>query len=183
MIIIMFGAPGVGKGTQSKLLSDKLGVSHISTGEKFREEIEKNSEYGLIAKEYIEKGNLVPDDIVIQFVKDILSDSEYKKGCIFDGFPRTLTQANALKRILMKMGKDIHKVINLNADDEVITKRLLERGRKDDTEEIIKDRLKVYKENTEPLIQFYDNQNLLISVDSDGDESEVNNKIMDKLSV
>lgn len=181
MVIIMFGAPGVGKGTQSKLLSDKLGVSHLSTGEKFREEIEKNSEYGMIAKNYIDKGELVPDEITIQFVKDILSDEQYKKGCIFDGFPRTINQAEILKKILMKMGKDIHKVINLSADDKVIMDRLLKRGREDDTEEIIKDRLKVYKENTEPLIQYYGNQNLLLDIESSGDEEEVNDTILKKL--
>ena len=181
MVIIMFGAPGVGKGTQSKLLSDKLGVSHLSTGEKFREEIEKNSEYGMMTKSYIDKGELVPDDITIEFVKDILSDEKYKKGCIFDGFPRTINQAEILKKILMKMGKDIHKVINLSADDKVIMDRLLNRGRQDDTEEIIKDRLKVYKENTEPLIQYYGNQNLLLDIESSGDEEEVNETILKKL--
>lgn len=177
----MFGAPGVGKGTQSKLLSDKLGISHLSTGEKFREEIESGSEYGMMAKSYIDKGELVPDEITIEFVKDILSDDQYKKGCIFDGFPRTIKQANSLKKMLMKMGKDIHKVINLCADDDVIMKRLLSRGREDDTEEIIKDRLKVYKENTEPLIQYYDNQKLLLDVKSSGDEEEVNETILKKL--
>lgn len=181
MVIIMFGAPGVGKGTQSKLLSDKLGVSHLSTGEKFREEIEKNSEYGMMAKSYIDKGELVPDEITIQFVKDILSDEQYKKGCIFDGFPRTINQAEILKKILMKMGKDIHKVINLSADDKVIMDRLLKRGREDDTEEIIKDRLKVYKENTEPLIEYYGNQNLLLDIESSGDGEEVNGAILKKL--
>ena len=181
MVIIMFGAPGVGKGTQSKLLSDKLGVSHLSTGEKFREEIEKNSEYGMMTKSYIDKGELVPDDITIEFVKDILSDEKYKKGCIFDGFPRTINQAEILKKILMKMGKDIHKVINLSADDKVIMDRLLNRGRQDDTEEIIKDRLKVYKENTEPLIQYYGNQNLLLDIESSGDGEEVNETILKKL--
>jgi len=181
MVIIMFGAPGVGKGTQSKLLSDKLGISHLSTGEKFREEIESGSEYGMMAKSYIDKGELVPDEITIEFVKDILSDEQYKKGCIFDGFPRTIEQAGSLKKMLMKMGKDIHKVINLSADDDVIMKRLLKRGREDDTEEIIKDRLKVYKENTEPLIQYYGNQNLLLDVKSSGNEEEVNETILKKL--
>lgn len=181
MVIIMFGAPGVGKGTQSKLLSDKLGISHLSTGEKFREEIESGSEYGMMAKSYIDKGELVPDEITIEFVKDILSDDQYKKGCIFDGFPRTVKQANSLKKMLMKMGKDIHKVINLCADDDVIMERLLSRGREDDTKEIIKDRLKVYKENTEPLIQYYDNQKLLLDVKSSGDEEEVNETILKKL--
>ena len=181
MVIIMFGAPGVGKGTQSKLLSDKLGISHLSTGEKFREEIENGSEYGMMAKSYIDKGELVPDEITIEFVKDILSDEQYKKGCIFDGFPRTMNQAEILKKILMKMGNDIHKVINLSADDKVIMDRLLNRGRQDDTEEIIKDRLKVYKENTEPLIQYYGNQNLLLDIESSGDGEEVNETILKKL--
>lgn len=182
MVIIMFGAPGVGKGTQSKLMSEKLGIPHLSTGEKFREEIKNKTEYGLIAKEYIEKGELVPDDITIQFVKEILSEPEYKRGCIFDGFPRTIEQAENLKYMLMKIGKDIHKAINLTADDDTIMERLLSRGRKDDTEEVIKERLKVYKDNTEPLIKFYDNQDLLLTIQSDGDESDVNDKIFQKLS-
>jgi adenylate kinase len=182
MIIIMLGAPGSGKGTQSEMLSDILNLPHLNMGEEFRKAIEDDSEWGTIAKQYIDKGELVPDEFTNDFLKELLLEPKYKVGCIFDGFPRTINQADALDKILFNKGKGIDRVINLDIDDDTIKERLLKRGRKDDTEEIVDQRIETYKNESKPLIQYYGEKKLLKGVKSKGKVEDVNAKILECLS-
>jgi adenylate kinase len=182
MILVILGCPGSGKGTQSEILSNNLDIPHLNMGKEFRNEIEKGSEWGMIAKDYVNKGELVPDEFTNRFLKELLSDSKYKKGCIFDGFPRTIIQAEELDNVLFNQNKGIDCVVNLDLDYDTAKERLLKRGRKDDSEDIINDRIKVYEEETEPLIEHYKGKNLLKSVDCDGTEEEINKKIVECLS-
>lgn len=124
MFILFLGAPGAGKGTQAAMISEKLGMPHISTGDIFREAVAKGTELGKKAKEYMDKGELVPDEIVIGIVKERISQPDCEKGCILDGFPRTVAQAEALDRALAEMGRKVDYVINVNVSKEEIVKRL-----------------------------------------------------------
>lgn len=188
MKIIFLGAPGSGKGTHATRVKTELGVPHISTGDIFRENIKGGTPLGVLAKSYIDKGALVPDDVVIKIVEDRLKREDCQKGFILDGFPRTIYQAEALKKIA-----DIDVVINLVVDDEAIVKRVAGRRmcrcgetynvaflngattcakcggelyqREDDKEETVKSRLEVYHKETAPLIDYYRKEGLLKDVD------------------
>lgn len=164
MNIVIFGAPGSGKGTQSELIIKKHGLHHISTGEVLREEIAKGTELGKIADSYISKGRLVPDELIIEILDDMLTDEMLRKGIILDGFPRTIPQAEALAEILSKRGTGVTAVIGLEVDEEELIERLLKRGkvsgRSDDNKDTIKERIQVYHKNTEPLIDYYKNVGL-----------------------
>ena len=188
MKIIFLGAPGSGKGTHATRVKTELGVPHISTGDIFRENIKGGTPLGVLAKSYIDKGALVPDDVVIDIVADRLKKDDCKKGFILDGFPRTIYQAEALKKIAM-----IDVVINLVVDDEAIVKRVAGRRmcrcgetynvaflngattcakcggelyqRDDDKEETVKSRLNVYHKETAPLIDYYRKEGLLKDID------------------
>ena len=159
---IIFGPPGVGKGTQSKLLSEKYNLKHISTGELLRKEIGKGSEAGKMLQSIIGKGELISDEAIFEILKNEIenTDSSYK-GFILDGFPRTVNQAIALEELLNKLGNGkLNAVISLEADDEVIKQRIMKRatieGRQDDASpEIVSNRIKTYHEQTSPLIMFY----------------------------
>lgn len=158
--IVIFGGPGSGKGTQSEKLIERYGLTHISTGEVLRNEIARGSELGKIADSYISKGNLIPDDLMVNILDgevDRLASSS--KGFIFDGFPRTIAQADALAKMLAKRGDKIHAVVGLEVPDSVLTERLLERGkssgRADDNAETIGKRLEVYHNTTSPLRDYY----------------------------
>lgn len=157
--IVIFGAPGSGKGTQSERIIEKYGVSHISTGDVLRAEMKNETELGKTAKEYIEKGQLVPDDLIINMLEKVLDEEKNDKGVIFDGFPRTIPQAKALKVMLNKRGTDVSIMIDLEVEESILIHRLLERGkiqgRSDDNLETIKSRLEVYHTQTAPLAQFY----------------------------
>lgn len=182
MIIILLGSPGSGKGTQSEILSELLSIPHLSMGECFRNEIEKKSEWGLIAKQYIDKGELVPDEFTNEFLKELLIDDKYKKGCIFDGFPRTIQQAEELDRVLLNKNKKIDCVINLILDYDETKERLLKRGRKDDTEDVIDKRIQLYEEESKPLIEYYKEKKLLKPIDCNGTKDDVNEKILKSIS-
>lgn len=158
--LVIFGGPGSGKGTQSEKLIDRYGLTHISTGEVLRREISAGTELGRIADSYISRGNLIPDDLMERILAsevDRLTPSS--KGFIFDGFPRTIPQADALADMLSKRGEKIHAVIGLEVPDDELTKRLLERGkssgRADDNAETIRQRLQVYHDTTSPLREYY----------------------------
>lgn len=158
--LVIFGAPGSGKGTQSARLIDEYGLFHISTGDVLRGHIAKGTELGKIADSYISKGNLIPDELMIDILADVLdSNPEAKDGVIFDGFPRTIPQAHALNEMLSKRGSKVHAVVGLEvAEDELIDrliKRGAESGRSDDNLETIKQRLTVYNSQTSPLKEFY----------------------------
>ena len=171
--IVLFGAPGSGKGTQSAKLIDQYGLYHISTGELLRDHIARGTELGKLADTFISKGQLIPDDLMIRILDDLLEkESKGKEGFVFDGFPRTIPQAEALEKLLRKRGMDLHAVIGLEVPEEELMRRLLERGkvsgRSDDNEKTIKDRLNVYHSQTEPLKDYYTKAGNYIPVNGTG---------------
>lgn len=204
MNLILLGAPGAGKGTQAKKIVEKYGIPQISTGDMLREAVAKGTELGRKAKEYMDRGELVPDEVVIGIVKERLSRQDCEKGFILDGFPRTLKQAEALDAMLEELGKKIDAVINVDVPEEEIIKRIVYRRtcrncgavynliysppkedmkcdscggelyqRDDDKEETVKARLRVYREQTEPLIDYYARKGILHNVDGTKNIDEV----------
>ena len=163
MRIILFGPPGCGKGTQALFISDSLSIPHLSTGDMLRSAVSSQSEIGLKAKEIMEKGGLVSDEIVLSIVKERVSKSDSNRGFILDGFPRTVNQAEKLD-LLLKDSQKIDVVIRIKVDEEDILKRLIDRGRDDDKPEIIKNRFKSYNLETEPLIPFYEERGILFNI-------------------
>jgi adenylate kinase len=163
--IVIFGAPGSGKGTQSDLLIEHYGLGHISTGDVLRSEIKKGSELGKTAQSYIDKGNLIPDELMISILAQVYdSYGRGHKGVIFDGFPRTIPQAEALKKMLEERGDKVAAMIELDVPEDELMTRLIKRGqqsgRADDNEETIKKRLVVYHSQTQPLIEWYKQEGL-----------------------
>jgi adenylate kinase len=163
--IVIFGAPGSGKGTQSDLMIEHYGLGHISTGDVLREEIKKGSELGKTAKSYIDGGNLIPDDLMVSILAKVYDGfGRGHKGVIFDGFPRTIPQAEALKKMLDERGDKIAAMIELDVPEDELMTRLIKRGqmsgRADDNEETIKKRLVVYHSQTQPLIEWYKQEGL-----------------------
>lgn len=210
MNLIMIGAPGAGKGTQAQVLKDIYKIPTISTGAIIRGAIENETKIGKVAKDYIQKGLLLPDETVIEIVKDRLSQDDCKNGFILDGFPRTIIQAQTLD----SMGVKIDAVINVNVDDSLIIERLSNRRecpncaktyhlinrpsskgdkcedcnitliqRKDDNEETIKSRLEVYHSQTEALIEYYDKKGILLTVDGSKKVDEITKSITDAFSI
>ena len=181
--IVIFGAPGSGKGTQSDLLIKKYGLQHVSTGDILRSEIEAGSALGKTADQYISKGQLVPDEIMIEMLEKVIRKNLDKKGFIFDGFPRTLAQGEALDNKLKKNGLDITSVLSLEVKDEELIDRLLKRGqlsgRSDDNGHTIKSRLHVYHRQTEPLKEYYAGQNKLVCIPGEGAIEEVFDSIVE----
>lgn len=180
--IVLFGAPGSGKGTQSARLIDKYGLYHISTGELLRDHIRRGTELGRIADQYISKGQLIPDDLMISILEATLdAEAADKKGVVFDGFPRTIPQAEALKKLLRKRGTDLHAVVGLEVPEEELVQRMLKRGaetgRADDNPDTIKNRLKVYHEQTLPLKDYYTREGSYLPIDGSGVVDEIFNAI------
>lgn len=163
--IVIFGAPGSGKGTQSDLMIKKYGFNHISTGDVLRNEIKNGTELGKTAKGYIDNGQLIPDELMIDILASVYdSFGKEHKGVIFDGFPRTIPQAEALKAMLAERGHNVAAMIELDVPEDKLMERLIKRGqesrRTDDNEETINKRLKVYSTQTAPLIEWYKNEGL-----------------------
>ena len=175
--LIFLGPPGAGKGTQSKMLADSLGVPHISTGDILRSAIAQQTPLGIKAKSYVDNGDLVPDELILDLIAERLNQNDTQKGWILDGFPRNAAQADFLTSLLDKLNQRCDAVINLDVTDEVVTKRLLSRGRKDDSEETIKNRLVVYRQQTAPLINYYQQCHLLRNVNGNLHLSEVSQEI------
>ena len=199
MNLMLFGAPGAGKGTQAKFLIEKYDIPQISTGDILRAAIADKTEMGMEAKKFMDDGQLVPDSTIIGIIKDRLAQDDCKKGFILDGFPRTLPQAEALNALMNDMGISLDKVISLNVPDELIVERITGRRtskvtgkiyhmtfnppvdekeedliqRADDTEETVTKRLSAYHEQTAPLIDFYTNMGVIVELDGTKDVSEV----------
>jgi len=172
--IVIFGAPGSGKGTQSELMIKKYGFGHISTGDVLRNEIKSQTELGKTAKGYIDNGQLIPDELMTDILASVYdSFGADHKGVIFDGFPRTIPQAEALKAMLGKRGHKVAAMIELDVPDDTLMARLLNRGklqgRSDDNEETIKKRLNVYYNQTAPLIDWYKKESLHHHINGDGE--------------
>jgi adenylate kinase len=169
--VVLLGPPGAGKGTQAQKLAEKLGIPQISTGELFRQNIESGTKLGLEAKRYLDAGDLVPSDLTNQLVDDRLNNPDTAEGFILDGYPRSVEQAKALHEMLERRGTDIDAVVEFRVSQEELLARLKGRGRADDTEEVIINRMKVYREETAPLLEYYSSE--LKTVDAVGTLDEV----------
>jgi len=184
--IVLFGPPGAGKGTQSNLIIEKYKLVHLSTGDILRSEISAGTELGLKAKELMDQGVLVPDEVVVGMIASKISQNAQAPGFIFDGFPRTIAQAEALDAMLKHKSTAISCMISLIVPEEELKSRLLKRGmetgRSDDNEETIARRIREYQEKTTPVASYYESQNKLFSVQGVGSVSEIFEKIQDILT-
>lgn len=185
--VVIFGAPGSGKGTQSENLIDEYGLYHISTGEVLRDHIARETELGKIAQSYISQGQLIPDDLMVDILEDLLDKNpkDTAKGVIFDGFPRTVPQAKALNEMLDKKGSKVDAVVGLEVDDNELIDRILKRGketgRADDNLETVKKRLDVYHNQTLPLRDFYTTEGKYHAINGSGDVSKIFESIKERL--
>ena len=213
MKIIMLGAPGAGKGTQAQMIAEKFNIPHISTGDIFRANIKNGTELGKKAKEFMDKGLLVPDELTVQLLLDRVANDDCKNGYVLDGFPRTIPQADVLDAELTKLGDKVDFAVNVDVPDENIVRRMSGRRaclkcgatyhiehippktegicdkcgselvqREDDKPETVQNRLSVYHEQTQPLIDYYDKKNILKTVDGTKDMQEVFNEIVNILN-
>ena len=183
--IVIFGAPGSGKGTQSKMIVERYGFDYISTGDMLRQAIRQGNELGKTAKEYIDRGQLVPDDLIVRLIADFLDDKHESKGVIFDGFPRTIKQAEALKTMLNERGTDIQILLDLQVEDDELVDRLIERGkisgRSDDNPETIKARLDVYHTQTAPLATYYIGEGKHVAIKGIGQIEDIFERIAEAI--
>ena len=178
--LLFLGSPGAGKGTQADLLSQSNSFLHLSTGELLRKEIEMNTSLGIEVKDIMNRGELVSDELVLKIVRQNLVKDN--KGWILDGYPRNLSQANSLTEVLNEINQPLELVFYLDIPEEVLIKRLLLRGRKDDTEETIKTRVDIYKKTTEPLIRYFKDLSLLEYIDADRDLKTISSDIKLKMA-
>lgn len=214
MFLVLLGAPGAGKGTQAAMISRKVGLAHIASGDLFRQAVEKGTKLGQSVKAYMDKGMLVPDEVTIQVISERLNEPDCQTGCVFDGFPRTVEQAKALDKTLASQGKAIDKAIYVEVSDDELLKRLGGRWicrqcqtpyhevtsppripnkcdkcggelyqRSDDTEETVKERLKVYFAQTTPVLDYYRAEAKLVKVDGKRGIEEVSEEIIDVLDL
>ena len=178
MFVVLMGAPGAGKGTQAKLLQNQIGLPQVATGDIFRENLKNETELGMLAKGYMDAGDLVPDDVTVAMVKDRLSREDCANGAILDGFPRTVAQAEALDNVLAEAGSKVDIVPHIFVEEEELVSRLIKRGeiegRADDNEETIRNRMRVYHDQTAPLLSYYDGRGLVEKIDGQQSVSEVN---------
>jgi len=179
--LLLLGPPGAGKGTQASLLIENLQIPQISTGDMLRAAVQAGSEVGRAAKECMDRGELVSDEIVIGVARERLAQEDARRGFILDGFPRTVAQAEALDKMLGELGQPLERCVAMAVDEESLVQRLLKRaeieGRADDNEETIRNRMRVYREQTEPLLAHYRGQGILSEVDGLGSVEEVAERI------
>jgi len=185
--LILFGKPGSGKGTQAEFLKKKYNLVHISTGDLFRTNIKNKTELGLLAKSYIDKGDLVPDQVTIDMMKNQVNLNHDVTGFIFDGFPRTISQAEALDFFMESIKMNITATISLEAEDSILEERLIKRGelsgRTDDQDiDKIRNRFKEYNTKTSPLKKYYNSINKLYSVNGIGEIKEIRNRLSDLMN-
>jgi len=182
MRIVLLGAPGSGKGTQAALMVKSLGSPHISTGVLLRAAVEAGSELGRQAKAVMDRGELVSDDIMLGLIEERLSQDDATKGFILDGYPRNLVQAEALEALLERIGQPVDEALQIDVDEEQvvarIAKRAAEEGRSDDTEEVVRNRMEVYAEQTAPVIGFYADRGVLTRIMGEGSIDDVFQRIM-----
>lgn len=187
MNIVIFGAPGSGKGTQSERIIARYGLHHISTGDVLRDHIARGTELGKVANDFISKGQLIPDELMMEVLADIFRQKpEYlSEGVIFDGFPRTIAQADALAKLLKEYNTDIHAVVGLDVDEEELVRRLLLRGqssgRSDDNIDTIKKRLNVYHSQTSPLRDYYTEIGTFNAINGNGELDRISADIFNVL--
>ncbi|MFD3705000.1 adenylate kinase [Nocardia sp. NPDC058658] len=179
MRVVLLGPPGAGKGTQAVLLSEKLGVPHISTGDLFRANISQQTALGREAQKYMDAGDLVPSDVTNRMVEARVAEPDAANGFVLDGYPRTVDQGDALEKILEHHGTKVDAVLCFVVPESLLKERMLARGRADDTEEVIDNRLRVYREETEPLLEYYDG--LVVTVEGVGEVDEVNARALKAL--
>lgn len=210
--LLIMGKPGAGKGTQAKKILDHFDLTHISTGDIYREEIKKGSKIGLEAKKYLDQGNLMPDEMTNDIVWDVLKNNKFDKGFMLDGYPRTLPQARALDDMLCKLDIDLTAVINVDVEDDIISDRMSGRRvcsncgetyhieyhppkvdgvcdvcghkliqRPDDLKESVMNRLRIYKNKTQPLLDYYEDKDLLLVIDGENPSDQVFDEILKKL--
>ena len=185
--LILFGPPGSGKGTQAKILEEKFRLLQISTGDLFRYELGNNTPLGQKARTYMDKGQLVPDEVTIEMLKNKLEKHPDVRGYIFDGFPRTINQSEALDRLLKERGEQVDLLVALTVNDDEIVNRLLERGktsgRADDAnEQVIRERISVYKSETAPVFNYYKAKDLSTEVEGIGSIEEINGRLSNLIS-
>lgn len=175
--LILFGPPGAGKGTQAVSLAKDFNIPHISTGDLFRAAISGKTDLGLKVQSYLDQGQLVPDQVVIDMVRERLAQADTAGGWLLDGFPRTIPQAQTLDELLKEMNQNCDRVLNLQVPEQTLVTRMLSRGRKDDTEAVIQDRLQVYHQQTAPILDFYRSRNCLVDIDGDTAVETVTDRI------
>ena len=180
--IVLFGKPGAGKGTQAEFLKEKYNLTHLSTGDIFRFNIKNNTDLGKLAKTYMDQGDLVPDEVTTKMLIDAVETNQDKAGFLFDGYPRTLSQANALDNYLESIGEKVTATVALEADDTILVARLLERGKTsgrsdDQDEEKIRNRYEEYNQKTAPLMNYYKSQNKFYAVDGIGTIPEITQRL------
>src|SRR6201996_6070146 len=171
MRVVLLGAPGAGKGTQAVKLAEKLQIPHLSTGELFRNNISTGTKLGLEAKRYLDAGDLVPSELTNELVDDRLTEPDTRDGFILDGYPRSVPQAQALHDMLERRGTQLDAVVEFRVPEDELFERLKARGRADDTDDVIRNRMNVYRDETAPLIEYYNTE--LKTVDAAGSVDEV----------
>ncbi|TNC28707.1 adenylate kinase [Amycolatopsis alkalitolerans] len=177
--LVLVGPPGAGKGTQADALSEKLSIPHISTGDLFRTHVSERTPLGEEAKRYLDSGELVPDTVTNEMVRERLAEPDANDGFLLDGFPRNTKQAEVLGQLLGEVNQKLDAVIQLEVPEDVVVNRLLSRGRADDSEDVIRRRQQVYWSETAPLLDYY--RDILIKVDGVGEIDEIASRVLDAL--